>query len=141
MKWAEMSTEERNALIHEKVMDGRQVQCPNQKPLITYDGYQILEWKCSQCGQTGRGGAIYDRKNGGYIIEHTMPNVPPYTTSMNAAWLVIKHIAESAGWQEVRPTFIFRLKLSGVDLLDDLVKLTPDRICFAALKACGVEIG
>lgn len=152
MKWTEMTSEQKNALIHEKVMDGQQAQCPNKYPRITFNGYQILEWRCSRCGQTGRGGAVHDKTTGGYAVEHTTPNVPSYITSMDAAWLVVKRVnrSDNPDYPDygTYARFIDALqKTVGSDLFFDLFycddegdHLTPERICLAALKACGIEI-
>lgn len=138
MKWAEMSTEQKNHLIHEKVMGG-QAHCPNAYPRITFNGYQILEWKCQQCGQTGRGGAVHDRKNGGYIIEHTMPDVPHYTTSMDAAWQVAEQFDEIVIERHLPGKYHCQLSRQGSTY--HAIEATPqEAICVAALTVCGVEI-
>lgn len=152
MKWAEMSKEERNLLIHEKVMGG-QAHCPNSYPTITFNGYQILEWRCQQCGQTGRGGAVHDPTTGGYLVAHSIPNIPPYTTDMNAAWLIIQKMPtrhhEQAEFldepfarftDELLPNRAGEIWTAYNCMATEVAHWTAEKICMAALKACGVEI-
>jgi len=111
VKWAELSTEQRNRLVSERVF--------------------------------------------GYTFAHeALRFLPSYTTSLDAAWLVVREmnkplLDEITGFYcERYATFVERLEqIVGSDMFFDLFycdaesdHLTPERLCLVALRACGVEI-
>jgi len=99
-------------------------------------------YTCYKCGRTGK-------LEAGYF--HHLEATPPFSTSMDATWTVLQHIASLF---EVNPEHLvddrfynfrrFLLKDSGdeiwtaTELLLDMAKWTPDHICRVALQAFGV---
>lgn len=79
------------------------------------------------------------------------PDVPHYTTSLDAAWLVVHKMNEPIdGGYDLYAKFIDELTaIVGSDLFFDLFycdpesddrHLTGERICIAALRACGYTV-
>lgn len=79
--------------------------------------------------------------------------LPKYTTSMDAAWLVMQHLASQINPENIydyEPFIRFTNALFSTEneelytkyafMAGDIAKWTPDRICLAALRAVGVEI-
>ncbi len=119
--WAEMTSEERNALVAEKVF-GRKIDRS-----MTW-GNRWLLFRDDVSKQSG-----------------PTESIPPYTQSMDVAWLVIQRMAEQE-FEEVRSAFAYRLKVTfatqeGFDTfaanLDQLASWTPEKICLAALQTLG----
>ena len=146
VKWSEVTPEERNKLVHEKVME-----LPLSMPCtgaITWkrDPFNNRErghWIC-ECGYYG----VTDD-----TLHFGLSSIPAYSTSMAAAWLVVRRMNEPdviAGETrfDAYANFIDALeKLVGSHLFFDLFHcdedgdhLTPERICLAGLKAVGIEV-
>ena len=127
MKWAEMSHEQRDALIAEKVLGWKQA--------MPYEVYQRYLWV---------------REEAPGLTKDT----PPFSQSMDAAWLVLQHIYDqyysSSTWSDYptvfrrfveelmgddRGSFEDEMFPAGPRLLSIARKWTPDLICHAALRA------
>jgi ABA sandwich protein len=137
IKWAELTTEQRNVLVHEKVMGkDPQERCPG-----TPERTDIADWYCAACHQNWleKPPAV-----------HTVV-IPSYTTNMDAAWQVLTHMCHEPEWTEQMMLFINYLddgevvdrnvtRSEPIFTLTRLAALTPEAICVAALKACGVDV-
>jgi hypothetical protein len=142
MKWAEMTPEQKDALVAEKVMGWQWVPAerfaPNAKKgtswLLPEGGLLAVksdvgaEWKLIGDGR--------------YMPRYWIPR---YTASMDAAWLVVEKMKESD--QTLYELFIEALLRftdaleAGVNILIHFMRnLTPEHICLAALNAVWVEI-
>jgi hypothetical protein len=121
IKWAELTPGQRNALVAEKVF-GRIIE-----RAMTFG--RLLMQKEDRPGLS--------------------EEIPPYTTSMDAAWLAVRKVNESIDGSYARyATFVDELEqLIGSDMFFDLFfcdkdgdHLTPERICIAALRTCGCKV-
>ena len=150
MNWEEMTPEQRDRLVHEKVMGNPlEVQCT----AIGDDIISMLRpedhyrpngwWLCCECEYIGHG------------EDHThirQLKIPPYTQSMDVAWLVVRMMnnSDSPPFHSYQgyADFIDALeKIVGSNMFFDLFycdkdgdHLTPERICKAALQAVGVDV-
>jgi hypothetical protein len=138
MKWSELAEEERDRLVHEKVIGASIGKCAGTAYYTGRIGED--EWYCEECKKY-----YYDIEDGG---KHDAP-IPHYSTDMNAAWQIVREMNKPEfGSYDRYARFIDELeKIVGSELFFDLFychpegdHLNPDRICIAALKACGVEI-
>jgi hypothetical protein len=155
MKWAEMSAEERDRLVHEKVMGLRVEPCATAQ---YYGDKQQIVVRCEGCGYEFEESNITSYGEHGpdaYALQpmHNIP-VPHYSASMDAAMLIVKRINEpgkpdASGARYRRyGLFVDALeKIVGSNMFFDLFyyyegdfHLTADRICLASLEACGVEV-
>lgn len=147
IKWRELTAEQRDALIHEKVMS-QSLMCDTQlmvtkchNPNISIPFYT---WNCPACDYMGSGNAPPHENS--HLSK--LP-VPYYTTSMDAAWMIVEKMKE-AKWGA------FCCELDGVltghrwDTARDkpyvtwfeqfLYSLNAEGICIAALLACGAQV-
>jgi len=117
-KWSEMTPEERNALVAEKVF-GRKID-------------RSMTW----------GNRWFLKRNDVPKQSGLTESIPPYTQSMDAAWLVIQRMAEQE-FAELHSPFAYRLGVTfatqeGFDTfsvnLEQLASWTPEKICLAALQ-------
>lgn len=131
MKWAEMSTEERNALIHEKVM-GHSLTC--HEPITTTQAGVVSLSYCPLHGLISVGDKPL-ATNG-----HAKNDpIPPYTTSMDAAWFVAEKFDEIVIERHVPGKYHCQLYRQGS--MYHAIEATPqEAICVAALTIHGVEI-
>ena len=158
LRWSEMSPEQRDALIHEKVM-GKRLICGGTIEFSEHDvpnraggvAFTMTIWTCQRCGEVGAGKPPE-------CHEKLVP-LPHYTTDMNAAWQVLQHALDQgrgyasmtlyhrhAGeqdkdgyleidmhlqdeYQYLPPVHVEDHRLSGAEV-----------ICLAALRAVGVTI-
>lgn len=133
MNYTDMSPQQRNRLIAERVMDWHDMSCPSDEHEVYADYY----WQC-RCGWIG---PISEP------LAHTIP-VPRYHEDMAAAWTIIQHIAAlpDTPFATVRKKRQF-LRMLGLGLCDNpsyfaatiqqLAALTPETICTAALYVFG----
>jgi hypothetical protein len=149
IQWNALSPEERNRLVHLRVMAG-QAPCHGPYKLMAPHGEQIT-WHCFTCGATDPAGP-----GNGTPETHPSRIVPDYTQSLDAAWLVVEHLNDPTNFPDrtsdyaVYAAFCDELEREvGSDLLFDLFfcdpvsgerHLTPERIAIAALRACGVQV-
>ena len=142
MNWAEMSPEQKDNLIAEKIMDWQPMICTATHPHIYVNSeHQVL---CKKCGYTED--EVYLSKLHTHVYwKHATP-MPRYTESMDAAWQVLRRMAEQE-FEELHSAFAYRLGVTfatqeGFDTfaanLDQLASWTPEKICLAALKATGM---
>lgn len=125
MKWSELTPEQRDTLIAEKVMGWKQA--------MPYEVYQRYLW---------------EREDAPGITRET----PPFSRSMDAAWQVVRRMNNPNSpafpdYQEYANFIAELVKLVGSDMFFDLFycdheedHLTPARLCIAALRAVGMEI-
>jgi hypothetical protein len=137
MKWAELSERERDALVAEKVLKWTPGVCDGEmgEQPCSPDG-----WFCQKCGFEGYWGDSFEHQE---LPKH-------YTTSLDAAWQVVKRINIPEGsTYETYARFIKELeKIVGSNMFFDLFycdldgddHLTPERLCIAALRAVGETI-
>lgn len=145
MKWTEMTSEQKNALIHEKVM-GVSLTCHATLDIKRGQGFYF--WNCFECGYFSTG------KDSPITNDHPRQmDIPPYTTDMNAAWLIIqkmstRHHEQSEFLDEPFARFTDELLPNRAGeiwtayncMATEVAHWTAEKICMAALKACGVEI-
>lgn len=126
--WSEMTPEQRDCLIHEKVM-GVDPAMPCSGAFVSnpHDGHETL-----YCPKCGAGIFFGDSKT------HKQPLVPVYTTDMNAAWLVVKRITQPPtkplGIHAPNVTFAYWWS-HDVDLWAMSREGAAEAICRAAYKA------
>src|SRR5579859_6474755 len=83
IKWAALLPDQRDALVHEKVMGHKErAICRSEQRY----GYDDGDWECGECGATGQW-------NNAMVGDHYQP-IPHYTQSLDAAWLVMEHFDE-----------------------------------------------
>jgi hypothetical protein len=138
-----MAKEQRDQLVHERVMGHSPNEpCTGEFAPNPHDNQETLY--CPKCGA-----CIFWEES----KKHKPLSPPAYTSDMNAAWDVVRMV-NNPNNPEVHPNyqtyrqFINHLQeIVGSDLFFDLFYcdhkgdyLTPERICIAALKACGVEV-
>lgn len=152
MKWSDLNTRERDILIHEKVMH-LPVTCEGE--IVPLAGGPCFE--CAICHATF---SVSEAMKLDERAPHAFANIPHYSTSMDAAWSVIKHIDEHLmGIISPKHTlyrqaeyFLSEIATShdlwsdhfgsdeAIFSLSDLAELTPEKICLAALKSVGEDI-
>lgn len=133
MKWSEMTPEQRNRLVHEKVM-GIDPAIPCSGTFVTnpHDGHETL-----YCPKCDAGIFFGDSKT------HKQPLVPAYTTDMNAAWLAVERITQppTKPLEINAPKAIFaHWWAHGVDLWAMKGGEAAEAICITALRVHGVSI-
>ena len=143
MTWDEMKPEERNRLIHEKVMH-KPIFCPGKIQLVQ----SPMAWYCDECLQSWVLSEVEDY----HTFMHFIRKIPPYAQSMDAAWLVVRMLnnPDSPAFPDYQDyaRFINALEeIVGSNLFFDLFycdkdgdHLTPERLCKAALIAVGVKL-
>ena len=135
MKWSEMTPEERDRLVAEKVMGWQEKQCESSSTdLEELPG----EWRCGICGFTA-----------GYEVPTLHTAIPPkYSTDMNAAMCLVEkchqdgldvsmYVAQHTkyGVQTWKRSFdALRISASSDSSMQEA-------ICFAVLHAYNKEIG
>lgn len=143
MKWIEMSEQERDRLVATTVMGWQERPCDLDETggeLTLYDSGDAC---CPRCG-------VYDHINS---FEHGMLQPAHYTTNMDAAWQVLKAMASRYDAQaefvnepfaqfvdELLPNSGGEIWTAWKCMATEVAKWTPESICIAALKACGVVI-
>ena len=157
--WENLTAEEKNKLIHEKVMGhASYVPCygavinTKQRYTNSSGASEWYIWKCDACGKE------YISHEENYPLSNRLPHheyfaekpeIPKYSQSMDAAWLVLQKIAARFDENEKYLDEIFYqfqhelLDDSGgeiwtsYELMARMAKWTPSTICIAALKAVG----
>lgn len=146
VKWSEMTPEERDKLVHEKVME-----LPLSMPCTG-----AIAWKRDPFNNRERGHWICECGYYGVTddtLHFGLSSIPVYSASMDAAWLVVRRMNETVKsdlpeQDALYPKFIASLReLIGSNFLyaalwcsENGDALTPRRICLAALKAVGIEV-
>lgn len=147
IRWQTLTLEQRDVLIHEKVMSVTELNCTGK---MIYDGEDADEtpfFLCQQCGLRLLLPNYYDR---GVPKSHVVP-IPDYTRSRDAAWKVLLSAAYHAPYEH--PSSLQRLAHElfqcGIDEFHDLNPYlvlglmqgwTPEILCIACLRACGYEV-
>jgi hypothetical protein len=147
MKWSDMSTEERDRLMHTRVMSGSIGKCAGTAYYTGRIGED--EWYCDTCKNY-----YYDIEEDG---KHDMP-IPSYSTDMNAAWQIVeckkfahirieidrtlpdvpqKHLCQIV-MHEQEEILPHPLQMRRKFICSG--KTSQEAICLTALKACGVEV-
>jgi len=90
MKWSELSTEERDRLVHEKVMGRPAGTCEGTAYYTGRIG--IDEWYCEECKKY-----FYDVEADG-LYKHDAP-IPSYNIDMNAAWKIVEKMTARMGYE------------------------------------------
>jgi hypothetical protein len=145
VKWSELSTEERDRLVHTKVM-GKAITCTGiavtkmvkNPSRIAGEYFEYPTWHCDTCGREEPRAAPKERDIPG--------DIPSYSTDMNAALLVATHERFSHTYfnhiraSQLYSCSLYWLKSGEAQITTELAPLLPEAICIAALKACGVEV-
>ena len=131
MTWTEMTPEERNRLVAEKVMGWQPKPCDDDDTML----YDAGEMCCRNCG-------VYEHINS---FEHGEPLPPRYTQSMDAAWPIFQAMVQSEQYshafrQALVAVLGLKVKEPATFSLAWIARLTPEKICKAALESCGVHI-
>ena len=127
IKWSELTPEQKDRIIAEKVMNWQEKQCDGEHGEVSGG------WFCTKCGREGNWGEDF------YHAE--LP--PRYTTSLDAAWLGVERVTQAPQSQEealqFRSTrFMFWFEQS--NLWTHTREEAANALCVAALRACGVEV-
>jgi len=148
INWKAMTPEQRNRCVAEKVM-GFPSECfgaLNVTPCTPLSAPAYVVWTCDACFFVGSGDSEVDAPKEHVPVIH----IPPYSTSMDTAWEVVRQMNKPINGKFDRyAAFIDHLeKIVGSNMFFDLFycdenesHLTPERICIAALRACGYEVG
>lgn len=147
--WAKLSSEERDILVHTKVMRQEVTPCSE---VGTRETIMLL---CGACGYVFPLEHITAHNEHGPDAFSIYPNhnkrVPYYSKSMSDAWPVLKRMCHEAS-EEVRMLFINYLdwEYAAIDrnakrdepiyTLLRLSTLTAEQICLCALRAEGVWV-
>lgn len=138
MKWSEMTPEQRDKLVHEKVMGvDPAVSCSGTFVPNPHDGCETL-----YCPKCDAGVFFGDSKT------HKQPLVPAYTTDMNAALQIIEldrfsNVRFERTWrnEHIPPELYYLCSIvTHGDLYYCNAATAQDAVCLAALYACGIEI-
>jgi hypothetical protein len=126
IKWSAFTSEQRDALIAERVIGWVPQECDGS---ISWD-HGI--WRCLECGTDGTRHET---------TMHTIP-VPHYTTSMDAAWLVVEKMKEAGRNNGLFVPWQYHLSyLYGrPSYRDTLYDLNAEGVCIAALRAVGLQV-
>lgn len=136
IRWQQLTPEQRNALIAEKVMRWQGKPCDGEWAELSGG------WFCTKCGYDG---------NWGDGFAHT--ELPPrYTQSMDAVWPVLLSAAYHTPSEKSSSLQKLAHELFNCGMIDDLHDLnpywvlglmqgwTPEFLCIACLRACGYEV-
>jgi hypothetical protein len=162
IQWNILTPQERDVLIHEKVM-GKDIYC-----IGTIVANDWGEYQCRICFrhflpedvQDGtpirhiKSDVITYRYNqaGEQVLTDTY--IPHYTRSLDAVWIVLKHIVDSHTSHEQDRHFLLALNYYGVLSEDDILdkgefrlslhtlafSISPEVLCLAALKHKEYEV-
>jgi hypothetical protein len=142
MKWSELSTEERDRLMHTKVMGNPEfcigkliidkVDSPSRAGGIAFSYWRAV---CTNCVFVWSNG---DKNKFPKRHAPVYEDSPSYSTDMNAAWHIVEHIAvdESDHSRASR----FMLWWENNSLWAHSAQQAIDAICLWALEDYGVEI-
>jgi Phage ABA sandwich domain len=135
--WNSLSPERRDTLIAEKIMRWHPEEC---KP----ESYQVVanldSYRCYKCGK-------HAPIESGYYYH--LQKTPRYSTSMDAAWLIVERMTQLREPVYGSPFRIFTMELRNQAdrhlhesdwIYNFFLSLTPEAICIAALRACGIEV-
>ncbi len=141
MNWEEMTPEQKDALVAEKVMEWRPTLCEATEKDIFYaaESAEKVRIHCSKCGYQDREGIIY---RGKIYWVHSVPQ-PRYTQGMDAAWLVVEKMSEipTKPWiGELPPNTWFMHYFEKASLWACSAEEAAEEICKAALQALGVDV-
>jgi len=138
IKWSALLPDQRDALVHEKVM-GQSLLCDAQLLVSRCENPRISMafsvWHCPICDYVGSGNNS--------PIANLHPNkrpVPCYTTSLDAAWLIVEHFDELVLVVHVKPRWHCTLHKDEAPSGDAVMNTPQEAICVASLRASGVEI-
>lgn len=146
IQWSEMTPGERNRVIATKIMGITDFHCDGKFSLVR--NREMLSRRsvyiCSKCQM------VLKTTNRG-LERHGLPEphmilVPRYTESMDAAWEVVKRVSTAPydwkflSWIATNYDVCSKHADEATSRLSDLAALTPEKICLAALRACGVEV-
>jgi|SRR5579859_7938786 len=129
IKWAALLPDQRDALVHEKVMGHKErAICRSEQRY----GYDDGDWECGECGATGQW-------NNAMVGDHYQP-IPHYTQSLDAAWLVMEHFDELVLVVHVKPRWHCTLHKDEAPSGNATMKTPQEAICVAALRAAGITV-
>lgn len=137
IRWGELSPEQRDILIHEKVM-GVSLIC--RAKLEIRQGKGFFFWNCWECGLFGIG------DDAPTTDEHPRQmDIPLYTTGLDTAWQVVERFgaAELRKWPNVRRyekmPYSCSITTHG-ETFSEWGATPQEAICKAALRSRGIKI-
>ncbi len=149
IKWSELSSEQRDRLVYEKVMglpipcNGRLVFDPFGPASELLRAHTYVRWKCMLCDAQKE--CYYEDAP----TEHT-PRIPHYSTDMNAAMSIITshkfmtvELEYNEGWvTDVTRWVVWNCVVHPYngDTAGIAASTLNDALNIAALQACGVEV-
>lgn len=146
--WKTLTPEQRDVLVHEKVMGATELNCTGK---MVYDGEDADETPYYLCPQCGLRLLLPNYYNRGVPKSHIIP-IPDYTRSMDAAWKVLLSAAYHSPHEKVSSLQKLAHELFNCGMIDDLHALNPylvlgiiqgwapEFLCIACLRACGYEV-
>jgi Phage ABA sandwich domain len=136
VKWSELTSEQRDRLVAEKVMGWTEQTCEGTS-LDMLEGPG--EWQCSICGFQAR----YSDP-----IEHiALP--PRYSTDMNVTWQIVEKMVTRQSYHDIDYEWsgpLFGCPCWYVKINDGghyswiMADTAQDAICIASLRAVGIEV-
>lgn len=152
--WHALSPEQRNEILHQKVM-GVKLLCTGRLVKGARDELMSRNaYICMEC-------LVVLTVTDDYLLNRALPkqhmkHIPPYTTSLDAAWKLVEHLREQKhcvafhlGY-DARKVYegMFSFRNVGADQGHVPYKLSiqtsetspAEAICIAALRACGYEV-
>lgn len=139
IKWSELTSDQRDGLMTEKVFRWQWIPAGRYGPHVK----EGTNWLLPENGLSG----IKSDLSAGWITiaeDRLIPRnwIPHYTTSLDAAWLIVEKMKEDGRNNGLFVQWQYHLAyLYGrPSYRDTLYDLNAESICIAALKACGVEV-
>src|SRR5687767_7725745 len=144
MKWSEMSPEQRDRLVAEKVMQWVEEPCKlddGHPDIAEIEGF----WECRTCGFQGDWG-----ENGVPQIHNHIALPPKYSQSLDEVWkivqsesfnnAVLQYRTEDSRIPSLKPVYFCQLNRVNGEFFTAFAKTPQDAICLAALSAYDVAI-
>lgn len=145
MKWNEMQPDDRDVLVHEKVMGKTDPEIcdfdPKMTVMTTGDDPTSFDWHCYKCGAHGK-----VTRNGYY--QHPKA-IPHYTTSMDVAWKIVEKM-KKGNWGKFCRELDNVLTHNKWDRANNkpyvtwfeqfLWSFNVEAVCLAALRTVGEEV-
>lgn len=137
--WQTLTPEQRDVLVHEKVMGVTELNCTGK---MVYDGEDADESPFFICKECGVRLLLPNYYNRGTPKSHVV-NIPDYTKSLDAAWLVVQKMSKVQPEDVSFPSIDdwFRALLVQVKIWSMPLQEAADLICRGALELQGWKDG
>lgn len=143
--WQQLTPDERNRLIAERIFDWQPVPCPANYGAMTWSEYGF-QWKCGVCG------AGSETFNG--FVHGIVNPYPDYVGDLNETWKIVDKIIEShkfmsvkieyaEGWKsetERWQAYLCMINPYDGEIVGDSADTPQEAIFLAALKAIGLDV-